>query len=313
MNNIENESSCELIQDLLPLYHDGVCSEKTRKIVEEHLKTCRSCGEMLKALDMNEAEEKFEAETQGVLKRHAKKEKTVAMKTGTIIAGLLMIPVIIALILTLPGYSDIKTDAVLIASMLLVAGMTVVPLISKTKKFSKTVIFSTIALLLIIFFMEMLFGDGGWVRFGEMAISVVFGLSVVFSPFIVRQADLPDTLRDNKALLTMGWDTIWFYLMMFIFTIDYPDSVKVLLGVSTFFIALAWLIFLTIRYLRIDGFFKAGITVVLLGIWTAVGNHLGWVTIYGRDVHTAILVVSIVAAALLTVIGIVRTNKSKSI
>ena len=235
------------------------------------------------------------------------------MKTGTIIAGLLMIPVIIALILTLPGYSDIKTDAVLIASMLLVAGMTVVPLISKTKKFSKTVIFSTIALLLIIFFMEMLFGDGGWVRFGEMAISVVFGLSVVFSPFIVRQADLPDTLKDNKALLTMGWDTIWFYLMMFIFIIDYPDSVKVLLGVSTFFIALAWLIFLTIRYLRIDGFFKAGITVVLLGIWTAVGNHLGWVTIYGRDVHTAILVVSIVAAALLTVIGIVRTNKSKSI
>ena len=27
--------SCDVIQDLLPLYHDGVCSKESRKIVEE--------------------------------------------------------------------------------------------------------------------------------------------------------------------------------------------------------------------------------------------------------------------------------------
>ena len=27
---------CSLIQDLLPLYHDGVCSEESNKIIEAH-------------------------------------------------------------------------------------------------------------------------------------------------------------------------------------------------------------------------------------------------------------------------------------
>ncbi|MFR6042399.1 MAG: sigma-70 family RNA polymerase sigma factor [Dysosmobacter welbionis] len=30
----------DIVQDLLPLYHDGVCSDKSRAAVEEHLQTC---------------------------------------------------------------------------------------------------------------------------------------------------------------------------------------------------------------------------------------------------------------------------------
>lgn len=42
---------CELVQDLLPLYHDGVCSEVSKKNVEEHLGSCEKCRGMLKNLD----------------------------------------------------------------------------------------------------------------------------------------------------------------------------------------------------------------------------------------------------------------------
>ena len=35
---------CEMIQDLLPLYHDGVCSEVSKTVVQEHLKGCESCA-----------------------------------------------------------------------------------------------------------------------------------------------------------------------------------------------------------------------------------------------------------------------------
>lgn len=34
---------CNLIQDLLPLYYDGVCSEESKKIIEDHLLECSSC------------------------------------------------------------------------------------------------------------------------------------------------------------------------------------------------------------------------------------------------------------------------------
>lgn len=38
---------CKIIQDLLPLYADGCCSDETRRAVEAHLKNCAVCREML--------------------------------------------------------------------------------------------------------------------------------------------------------------------------------------------------------------------------------------------------------------------------
>lgn len=38
---------CEIIEDLLPLYFDGLCSRETERAVEEHFKCCESCKLML--------------------------------------------------------------------------------------------------------------------------------------------------------------------------------------------------------------------------------------------------------------------------
>ena len=42
--------SCNVIQDLLPLYHDGVCSDESRVLVEEHVRACESCRALLREL-----------------------------------------------------------------------------------------------------------------------------------------------------------------------------------------------------------------------------------------------------------------------
>ena len=36
---------CEVVRDLLPLYVDGVVSEESRKMIEEHLEECDDCRE----------------------------------------------------------------------------------------------------------------------------------------------------------------------------------------------------------------------------------------------------------------------------
>lgn len=41
---------CEVIRDLLPLYVDGVASEESRALIEEHLNTCESCREYCRLL-----------------------------------------------------------------------------------------------------------------------------------------------------------------------------------------------------------------------------------------------------------------------
>lgn len=42
---------CELVQDLLPLYHDGVCSQVSNEIIKEHLSSCKACRNQLAELD----------------------------------------------------------------------------------------------------------------------------------------------------------------------------------------------------------------------------------------------------------------------
>lgn len=36
---------CEVVIDLLPLYHDEVCNEKTNELIKHHLNSCSSCSQ----------------------------------------------------------------------------------------------------------------------------------------------------------------------------------------------------------------------------------------------------------------------------
>lgn len=44
--------ACEVIRDLLPLYHDDVCSQESRVLVEAHLDQCEACKEELSQYDI---------------------------------------------------------------------------------------------------------------------------------------------------------------------------------------------------------------------------------------------------------------------
>ena len=44
------EVHCEIIRDLLPLYVDDVCSEKSKDMIEEHLRGCEECRNYYEAL-----------------------------------------------------------------------------------------------------------------------------------------------------------------------------------------------------------------------------------------------------------------------
>lgn len=42
--------SCKVVEDLLPMYYDKVCSEESAALIEEHLKSCPQCSRMLSDL-----------------------------------------------------------------------------------------------------------------------------------------------------------------------------------------------------------------------------------------------------------------------
>lgn len=73
---------CEMIQDLLPLYHDGVCSEVSKTIVNEHLKGCDNCSAMLKNINEEVDMPKLEVDEAKPLKRIKRKWKKLTWLKG---------------------------------------------------------------------------------------------------------------------------------------------------------------------------------------------------------------------------------------
>lgn len=45
-----NDQNCDIVADLLPLYHDGVVSDSTKAFVEDHLRECEHCRAEFEAL-----------------------------------------------------------------------------------------------------------------------------------------------------------------------------------------------------------------------------------------------------------------------
>ena len=60
MNNVP----CSVIQDLLPLYCDGVCSEESKKLVQAHIADCETCAEELCLMNAPMAAAEAEEEVQ---------------------------------------------------------------------------------------------------------------------------------------------------------------------------------------------------------------------------------------------------------
>lgn len=101
--------SCEIIADLLPLYHDGVCSHGSRVMVEEHLAECNDCKAELRTMgetipisttakNLNEAE---------AIKKLSKKWRKGKMKS-LLKGALITILVIAAIALVLYLFMDVR-------------------------------------------------------------------------------------------------------------------------------------------------------------------------------------------------------------
>lgn len=87
--------SCEIIKDLLPLYHDGVCSNDSKKTVEEHMAYCDSCKADLQAMDdelpiNNRKQNLNESEAVKKLSQRWKKGMRKSLLEGAVIATVII-------------------------------------------------------------------------------------------------------------------------------------------------------------------------------------------------------------------------------
>lgn len=103
--------SCEIIEDLLPLYHDGVCSEESRKLVLSHTQTCDRCRKELQILDfpIDRKSEDRELDTVAAASKAWKKNKRKAFRTGFILV--LSLAVVVAALFLGSHYANTSATA----------------------------------------------------------------------------------------------------------------------------------------------------------------------------------------------------------
>lgn len=262
---------CDLITDLLPLYKDDVCSASSKMIVEEHLAECDDCKKLLGALNDNTIDETFKKEKEDVIHSQAKFFKRKSVKAGSIISLILAVPILICFIVDIANGGGLSWFFIVLAAMLIPASLIVVPLMTKENRFFKTFMSFT-ASLIVLLAVCCLYSHGNW--FFVATASVLFGLTVVFSPFICFGRPVKDILGNKKGLAIIGADSLTFLLLITCveLTNNDPESLKTMLTILLPNLAIVWLIFAIFRYLPANALVKIGSTVSVLGLYTWFGT-----------------------------------------
>ena len=206
------KTECEVIRDLLPLYTDGACSERSRDLVEEHLRDCPDCRQMLHMLQSTELENGLQVERDAVVESGVKWFRRRTAAVGSAVSGGLMIPIVVCLILNLRSGLKMDWYYLVLAALLVAASLVVVPLIMPEDKAFWTFC-AFCASLMILLGVVCLYVHGNWFWIASSA--VLFGLSVIFLPFLLRARPVKRWLGDsNRLMIVLGVDIALFLNMM---------------------------------------------------------------------------------------------------
>ena len=238
---------CEVIRDLLPLYADEVCSETSRRLIEEHLRECPECSGELEKLRTHEIEDGLQEEKEQVISYQAKRFRRRSATVGSVIAGVFMIPVLVCLIVNLASGAALGWFFVVLGGLAVAASLIIVPLMVPEDKLFWTFCAFCLSLLLLLAICNF-YTHGNW--FWLVASAVLFGFSVLFLPFVMKAKPVREITAGIKrwpVILTV--DLILFANMMNMITLRSKSIFKTG-GILALCAAGIWLLVTVIKQKR---------------------------------------------------------------
>ena len=218
---------CEVIRDLLPLYADEVCSQKSRELVEAHISGCPDCRNLMARLLDDRIEQNLSNEKKDVIAYGEKRFRRRSTAVGSVISGLFMIPVLVCLIVNITTGSGLGWFLVVLASLCVAASLIVVPLMVPEDKLLWTFCAFCASLLLLLGVVAIVYG-GSWFWIASSA--TLFGLSVIFLPFVIRAKPVQKLIGNaNKWLVVLGVDAVLFVNMMNMIRFDGQINLRTIL------------------------------------------------------------------------------------
>ena len=237
-------TNCDIIRDLLPLYADEVCSEESRRVVDEHIRECPACADVLTALRSSAIEADLRREKNEVIRYQARRFQRRSATVGSIVAGVFTVPILVCLIVNICSGAPMGWFYVVLASMAVAASLIIVPLMAPQDKLFWTFCACCVALQALLA-VCCLYTRGDW--FFTASSASMFGLSVVFLPFVIRAKPIQKWVgRCNRLLLVLAVDAVEFAHMMNMISLR-AKSLFATLQMAGFCIAAAVLIALIVK------------------------------------------------------------------
>lgn len=121
-NKTKQELQCEIVQDILPLYHDGVVSDVTHKAVSEHLEGCETCSmeyeylceELPQEIEKNDDKSVIKSKFEGMKKKFKKKNIVMIALVSLVICTVMIIA---GYVLTRVPLVEISDDTILVRAV----------------------------------------------------------------------------------------------------------------------------------------------------------------------------------------------------
>lgn len=319
---------CEIVQDLLPLYVDNVCSKSSAEMVEEHVSQCSECLKLHEKMKNGNCEGALRTETESVIEHHTKSQKRKTLMVGSCIAGILCIPILVCLIVNLAVGHALDWFFIVLTSLMVFASLVVVPLVVEKKKGLCTIGSFTVSLMLLLMTCAI-YTKGDW--FWVVSSSVLFGLSVVLMPYIAYNVPVGGFLKRHKGLFILGVDVILLFTMLLCIGIYVNNTMywKATPPIVMFTTGFVWVIFLVCRYLKVSKFIRAGITCILVGgfaflidyvidmifddnpVWPVMDFRTWNMETLDGNIDWIILITFAVIGIILIGVGLIRTIKKK--
>lgn len=263
---------CGMIEDLLPLYKDSACSVASALAVQEHLKECEKCSKFYESLKDTSVDDLILKEKENVIRSQSKYFKRKSALIGSVIAGVFAVPILVCLIVNLASGNGLGWFFIVLATMFIPTSLFVVPLMAPKNRMFLTMSSFTLSVLFLLA-VVCLYSRGRW--FFVAASSVLFGLTLCFSPFIACRRPVNAYLKNCKGLAVMVADTVTFFLMMLCIGlyVRTPGFFRMAFSISVPLVAAAWILFLILRYLPANGLAKCGTCIAALSLFAYFGGR----------------------------------------
>ena len=261
-----------MISDLLPLYKDDICSEASRKIVEEHLAECPACKKLFSDMSDVSIDEQIVKEKNEVINSQARFFKRKSAVAGSIIGMIFFVPILVCLIVNLATGAGLTWFFIVLAALLVAASLIIVPLmVPKNKMFTTMTSFT--AAVMVLLAVCCIYTGGNW--FFVAASGTLFGLTMLFAPFIANRKPVNAYLGNHKGLTVMSAYTLTFFLMMVCIGLHTGPAAffPLAMAISIPLVLMAWAIFTVCRYLRVNACTKTGLCILAVGILSGILSH----------------------------------------